>query len=98
MARSIWAGVRGGSTAIVGTSHGIAPYARSRSLIAPACSFVRGTRTFHPYSGRFSHHDSLSRAATPEPRVTTTRPANPSDDDTMLSTVDAVVYCVSPVP
>ena len=31
MARSIWAGVRGGSTAIVGTSHGIAPYPRSRS-------------------------------------------------------------------
>jgi hypothetical protein len=24
-ARSIWAGVRGGSTAIVGTSHGMAP-------------------------------------------------------------------------
>jgi hypothetical protein len=25
IARSIWAGVRGGSTAIVGTSHGMAP-------------------------------------------------------------------------
>src|SRR6185312_2455593 len=50
MARSICAGVRGGSTAIVGTSHGIAPYARSRSLIAPACSLVRGTSTFQPYS------------------------------------------------
>ena len=65
IARSICAGVRGGSTAIVGTSHGIAPYARSRSLIAPACSLVRGTSTFHPYSGRFSHQPSLSRWVTP---------------------------------
>ena len=59
IARSICAGVRGGSTAIVGTSHGIAPYARSRALIAPACSLVRGTSTFQPYSGRFSHQLEL---------------------------------------
>ena len=64
IARSICAGVRGGSTAIVGTSNGIAPYARSRSLIAPACSLVRGTSTFQPYSGRLSHQVSLSRWAT----------------------------------
>ena len=48
MARSICAGLRGGSTAIVGTSTGTAPYARSRSLISPAWSFVRGTSTRHP--------------------------------------------------
>ena len=48
IARSICAGVRGGSTAIVGTSHGIAPQVRSRALMAPACSFVRGTSTFQP--------------------------------------------------
>ena len=64
IARSIWAGVRGGSTAIVGTSTGTAPYARSRSLIAPACSLVRGTSTFQPYSGRDSHQDSRSRSVT----------------------------------
>ena len=64
IARSICAGVRGGSTAIVGTSTGTAPYARSCSLIAPACSLVRGTRTFQPYSGRLSHQDSRSRSVT----------------------------------
>ena len=98
IARSIWAGVRGGSTAIVGTSHGIAPYARSRALIAPACSLVRGTSTFQPYSGRFSHQPSLSRWATPAPTVSTTRPVKPSAAATKLSTVDVVVYWVSPVP
>src|SRR6185436_8999200 len=98
IARSIWAGVRGGSTAIVGTSDGIAPYERSRALITPACSLVRGTSTFQPYSGRFSHQDSLSRPLTPEPTTTTSRPAVPSAEETRPSTVDDAVYWVSPVP
>src|SRR4030095_15264970 len=93
-ARSICAGVRGGSTAIVGTSHGIAPYARSRALIAPACSLVRGTSTFHPYSGRFSHQLRLSHCAEPAPTVSTTRPVKPSAAATKLSTVDEEVYWV----
>src|SRR5919206_34944 len=90
MARSIWAGVRGGSTAIVGTSHGIAPYVRSRSLIAPACSLVRGTSTFHPYSGRFSHQPSLSRWVTAGPRLSTTRP--------VIGVAADQVYGVQPGP
>src|SRR5690606_31105856 len=98
IARSIWAGVRGGSTAMVGTSVGIAPYARSRALIAPACSLVRGTSTFQPYSGRLSHQLSFSRSATPLPTSNTTRPVNPSAAATKLSTLEVVVYWVSPVP
>src|SRR5215207_3637708 len=74
IARSIWAGVRGGSTAMVGTSTGTAPYARSRSLIAPACSLVRGTSTFQPYSGRLSHQDSRPRSATAGPTAITSGP------------------------
>ncbi|SKJ66951.1 Uncharacterised protein [Mycobacteroides abscessus subsp. massiliense] len=35
-ALSIWAGLRGGSTAMVGTSTGKAPYPTSLSLISPA--------------------------------------------------------------
>ena len=58
IARSIGAGVRGSSTAIVGTSNGRAPYPRSRSAISAACSRVRGTSTVHPNSGRLSHQDS----------------------------------------
>ena len=85
IARSICAGVRGGSTAIVGTSHGIAPYARSRSLIAPACSLVRGTSTFQPYSGRFSHQRQLVAGwRPPAPISTTSRPAKPSAAATRL--------------
>ena len=42
------AGSVGGSTAIVGTSSGIAPCTRRRSLIAPAWSLVRGTSTRQP--------------------------------------------------
>jgi hypothetical protein len=98
IARSICAGVRGGSTAMVGTSVGIAPYRRSRALIAPACSLVRGTSTFHPYSGRLSHQPRVSRSATTEPTTTTTRPLKPSAAATTLSTVEVTVYWVSPVP
>jgi hypothetical protein len=47
-ARSIWAGLRGGSTAMVGTSTGRAPWLTSRSLISPAWSLVRGTSTVQP--------------------------------------------------
>src|SRR3954471_22226443 len=72
MARSIWAGLRGGSTAIVGTSTGTAPYARSRSLISPAWSLVRGTSTRQPNSGRLSHQESLARLSTAAPPVATT--------------------------
>ena len=46
--RSIWAGLRGGSTEIVGTSDGMAPCSRSRSDISPAWSLVRGTSTRQP--------------------------------------------------
>src|SRR5690606_4831634 len=97
-ARSICAGVRGGSTAMVGTSVGIAPYLRSRALIAPACSLVRGTSTFHPYSGRLSHQPRVWRDVTTEPTTTTTRPLKPSAAATTLSTVEVMVYWVSPVP
>ena len=48
MARSIGAGVRGGSTAMVGTSMGTAPYDRSCAATTPACSRVRGTSTRQP--------------------------------------------------
>ena len=78
IARSIWVGVRGGSTAIVGTSTGTPPKPRSRSLIAPACSLVRGTSTFQPYSARDSHQASLSRCAAALPIVTTTVPVIPT--------------------
>jgi hypothetical protein len=40
----------------------------------------------------------LSTWCTPSPTITTTRPVKPSAAATKLSTVDTVVYCVSPVP
>ena len=39
----------------------------SRSLSAPACSLVRGTSTFQPYSGAALHQDSRSRSPTASP-------------------------------
>src|SRR4051794_23535913 len=78
MARSICAGLRGGSTAMVGTSTGTAPWARSRSLISPAWSLVRGTSTRHPNSGRLSHQDSRARLSTADPTVATTGPLTAS--------------------
>ena len=57
-ARSICCGVRGGSTAIVGTCSGTAPQACSRLITSPACSLVRGTSTRQPNSGLVSNQDS----------------------------------------
>src|SRR5882757_8341185 len=67
MALSICCGLRGGSTEIVGTSSGIAPYRRSRSINGPAWSFVRGTRIRQPNSGFVSNQESASRCSTTEP-------------------------------
>ncbi len=69
------AAVRGGSTAIVGTSSGLAPCERSRSDRIAACSLVRGTSTVQPNSARDSHQDSLLRAATAAPIDITTQVA-----------------------
>src|SRR6478735_10320109 len=74
-ARSICAGLRGGSTAIVGTSIGNAPCDTSFSLISPAWSLVRGTSTVQPYRARLSHQFSFARLATVLPIVTTSGPA-----------------------
>src|SRR5215218_4917164 len=63
---------------MVGTSTGTAPYARSRSLISPAWSLVRGTRTRQPNSGRLSHQDSRARLSTAAPTVATTGPLKAS--------------------
>ena len=57
-ARSICAGVRGGSTATVGTRCGTAPCRRSRSSMPSADSRVCGISTRQPYSARDSHQDS----------------------------------------
>src|SRR3954464_3778302 len=75
-ARSIWAGLRGGSTAMVGTSIGDAPCDTSFSLISPAWSLVRGTSTVQPYSARLSHQFSFARLATVLPIVTTSGPVS----------------------
>ena len=66
-ARSICCGVRGGSTAIVGTSSGTAPYSRSWSETTDACSLVRGTSTRQPNSGLVSNQDSRFLAAAASP-------------------------------
>jgi len=98
MARSIWAGVRGGSTAMVGTSTGTAPCTRSRSLIAPAWSFVRGTSTRQPYSARDSHQASFSRCRAARPTVTTSVPDMPAAASSMSPTVPATVCWAVVVP
>ncbi len=72
------AAVRGGSTAIVGTSSGLAPCERSRSDRIAACSFVRGTSTVQPNSARDSHQDSLLRPVTAAPMEITTEGAFPT--------------------
>ena len=64
---SICSGLRGGSTEMVGTSSGTAPYSRTRRDSEPACSLVRGTRTRQPKSGLVSNHDSVSRRLTTLP-------------------------------
>ena len=48
---------------MVGTSSGTAPYSRSRSETADACSLVRGTSTRQPNSGLVSYQDSRRCAA-----------------------------------
>src|SRR6202035_1228520 len=67
---------RGASTAMVGTSLGPAPWAIRRSLMSPAWSLVRGTRTVQPYSARLSHQFSFDRLATVRPIVTISGPVN----------------------
>ncbi len=81
-ARSIWAGVRGGSTAMVGTRSGMAPCPRNRSTMASWLSLVWGTSTRQPYMARDSHQESLPRWDAPAPR------AMISDPD--MSAADAV--------
>ena len=71
IALSIWAGVRGGSTLIVGTISPTAPYRSSSVIIEPACSLVRGTRTRQPNSGSDSNQLNASRPATPPPTTAT---------------------------
>ena len=73
-ARSICCGVRGGSTAIVGTCSGTAPWARSRSETSSACSLVRGTSTRQPNSGLVSNQDSAPCEMTPAPTTATAGP------------------------
>src|ERR1700761_145756 len=73
-ARSICCGVRGGSTAMVGTSSGTAPYSRSRSETTDACSLVRGTSTRQPNSGLVSYQDILLFAAAASPTTATAPP------------------------
>src|SRR4051794_39722827 len=100
-ARSIWAGLRGGSTAMVGTSTGTAPYARSRSLISPAWSLVRGTSTRQPNSGRLSHHDSRPRLSTAVPTVATTGPVRASSPAVFSATETSLattLFCAVPEP
>ena len=70
--------MRGGSTAIVGTCSGTAPYSRSRSETLPACSLVRGTSTRQPNSGLVSNQDSAGCAAIPSPTTAIAGPGRVS--------------------
>src|SRR4051794_781500 len=100
-ARSICAGLRGGSTAMVGTSTGTAPYARSRSLISPAWSLVRGTSTRQPNSGRLSHQERRARFSTAAPTVATTGPVRASRPAVFSATADSLattLFCAVPEP
>src|SRR5215213_1932373 len=101
IARSICAGLRGGSTAMVGTSTGTAPYARRRSLISPAWSLVRGTSTRQPNSGRLSHQDSRARLSTAVPTVATTGPVKASTPAVFSATATSLattLFCAVPEP
>ena len=104
-ARSICWGVRGGSTAIVGTSSGTAPYSRSRCDTTAACSLVRGTRIRQPNSGLVSNHDSSSRAATASPTTAMAGPLVLARDTPaalrsgpMRPRVETTVCCALVVP
>src|ERR1700742_2830228 len=59
---------------MVGTSSGTAPYSRSRSETADACSRVRGTSTRQPNSGLVSYQDNLLLAAAASPTTATAAP------------------------
>src|SRR5580692_9834470 len=59
---------------MVGTSSGTAPYSRSRSDTADACSLVRGTSTRQPNSGLVSYQDILLFAAAASPTTATALP------------------------
>lgn len=100
MARSICCGVRGGSTEMVGTSSGTAPYDRSWSDRPADCSLVRGTSTRQPNSGLLSNHDSLSRVATASPTTITAGSAMPAclRSAANRASVDTTVYCSVVVP
>ncbi len=100
MARSICWGVRGGSTEIVGTSSGTAPYDWSCSDSPAACSLVRGTRTRQPNSGLFSNHDRRSRVPTASPTTISAGSAMPAclRSAASLPSEDTTVYCSVVVP
>src|SRR3954467_968272 len=101
MARSICAGLRGGSTARVGTSTGTPPYPPSRSLISPAWSLVRGTSTRQPNSDRLSHQDRRARFSTAAPTVATTGPVRASRPAVFSATADSLattLFCAVPEP
>src|SRR3954447_6056341 len=84
---------------MVGTSTGTAPYARSRSLISPAWSLVRGTSTRQPNRGRLSHQESLPRLSTAEPTVATTGPLKDSIPAVFSATADSLLATLFwPVP
>src|SRR5829696_9712617 len=86
---------------MVGTSTGTAPYARSRSLISPAWSLVRGTRTRQPNSGRLSHQDSRARLSTAVPTVATTGPVKESRPAAFSATADSLattLFCAVDEP
>src|SRR5580693_2181255 len=105
IARSICCGVRGGSTAIVGTSSGTAPYSRSRSETTEACSLVRGTSTRQPNSGLFSYQDILLFGAAVSPTTAIAPPrvvatVTPADlrSGPILASVVTTVCCSVVVP
>src|SRR5882757_10028698 len=85
---------------MVGTSSGTAPNERSRDTSPADCSFVRGTRTRQPNSGRVSNQDSDSRSATTSP--ITVSPAGSSGSCgsalPMSANVAATVRCSVVVP
>ena len=97
---SICCGLRGGSTEIVGTSSGTAPYPRRRVVSEPACSLVRGTSTRQPNSGLVSNQDRASRRLTTSPTTVTAggdiRAARAST--AMCSRVEVTVACSVVVP
>src|SRR4051794_25332564 len=83
---------------MVGTSCDVAPWPRRRSAISPACSLVRGTRTFQPYSARDSHHDSFDRCPAAWPIVTISGPTSSPASFATFSSVVSRVRWVLMVP